>query len=257
MAEFNSYGDGVPSWVDLASPDLDASAAFYGALLGWEVTDLGPEAGGYRMCVKGGKQVAGMGPIMMEGQPSAWTTYVSQSDADAAVAKVKAAGGMVFVEPMDVMAAGRRAIAADPTGAAFGIWQPKEHIGAQLANEPGAFCWNELNSRDVPAAEGFYSQVFGWNAKDAGMEGMDYFEWQLDGKPVGGMMPMPEMVPAEVPSYWLTYFAVEDTDAAVATVTAGGGRAVVPPTDIPPGRFAVLMDPNGAAFAVLKMAQAA
>jgi hypothetical protein len=122
-----------------------------------------------------------------------------------------------------------------------------------LANEPGAFAWNELNTRDLAASKAFYSTVFGWQPNDMDMEGMAYTEWRLGEKSVAGMMPMPDMVPAEVPSHWLVYFGVDDTDATVAKATGLGATAVVPPTDIPPGRFAVLADPEGATFAVIKM----
>ena len=97
--------------------------------------------------------MAGAATIMMEGQPPAWTTYVSVEDADASIDKVKAAGGTVFVEPMDVLDVGRMAVFADPTGAAAAVWQPRRHIGAGLVNEPGALAWNELTTRDTAAAK--------------------------------------------------------------------------------------------------------
>jgi predicted enzyme related to lactoylglutathione lyase len=252
VPEFNSYPAGTPSWVDLASPDPAGSNAFYGALFDWEAYDLGPDAGNYALFRKGGKNVAGSGPIMMDGQPTAWTTYVGVDDCDATVELAKKAGAAVFVEPMDVMQAGRMAIFADPTGAVLGVWQPKDHKGADLANEPGTFTWNELDTRDVPAAKSFYSEVFGWQPNDMDMGGLSYTEWKLGDRSVAGMMPMPEMVPPEVPANWLVYFAVTDCDAAVAKATDLGATVLVPATDITPGRFAVLSDPAGAVFAVIK-----
>ena len=256
MPEFTSYPAGTPSWVEIASPDLAASNAFYGSLFGWEADDQGPDAGGYVLYRKGGKMVAGGMSLMMEGQPPAWMTYVGVDDADATTDLAKKAGAAVFVEPMDVMDIGRMAVFADPTGAALGIWQPKTHMGAELANEAGTFVWNELNTRDVPAAKAFYSAVFGWSPNDMEMGGMNYTEWQNVGKGVGGMMDMPAMVPAEVPAHWLVYFGVDDTDASVSKAAGLGATTLVPPTDIPPGRFSVLMDPAGAAFAILEMAPA-
>jgi predicted enzyme related to lactoylglutathione lyase len=252
VPEFNSYPAGTPSWVDLASPDPAGSNAFYGALFDWEAYDLGPDAGNYALFRKGGKNVAGSGPIMMDGQPTAWTTYVGVDDCDATVELARKAGAAVFVEPMDVMQAGRMAIFADPTGAVLGIWQPKDHMGADLANEPGAFTWNELDTRDIPAAKSFYPEVFGWQPNDMEMDGSAYTEWKLGDRSVAGMMPMPEMVPPEVPANWLVYFAVTDCDAAVAKATDLGATALVPATDIMPGRFAVLSDPAGAVFAIIK-----
>ncbi len=254
MPTRTTYQPGTPSWVDLASPDLEASAAFYSALFGWDAVDQGADAGHYHMFEKGGVPVAGAGPIMMEGQPPAWTSYISVADADATVAKVKAAGGTVFVEPMDVLDVGRMSVFADPSGAAAAVWQPRRHIGAGLVNEPGALTWNELATRDIPAATAFYAEVFGWTTQTADMGGMEYTMWKLDGGDIGGMMAMPAEVPAEVPSYWLAYFGTEDTDATVAAATASGATLMAGPMDIPAGRFAVMADPVGAAFAVMALA---
>src|SRR3954471_13961740 len=140
------YPPGTPSWVELSSPDTDASAAFYRELMGWTATEPGAveETGGYRMFEQGGKTVAGLMGHMQEGQPTFWATYISVADADETAEKVKAAGGSVMVEPMDVMDLGRMAVYSDPAGAVFGVWQPKAFAGADLVNEPNALCWNEV-----------------------------------------------------------------------------------------------------------------
>jgi uncharacterized protein len=247
MPEFTSYSPGTPCWVDHAAKDVTTSNSFYGSLFGWEGEDQGDEAGNYTILRKAGKTAAGNMGIMMDGQPSAWTSYVSVEDADRTVEAARKAGAVVFVD------IGRMGVFADPTGAAIGIWQPKTFIGAELANEAGSFCWNELSTRDVPSAKAFYTEVFGWTPNDLDMGGMQYTEWKLGDKSIAGMMTMPDMVPAEVPAHWLVYFGTEDTDATVATATELGATTIVPPTDIPPGRFAVLRDPDGAAFAVIKM----
>ncbi|HXW31682.1 MAG TPA: VOC family protein, partial [Acidimicrobiales bacterium] len=143
MPTVDDYEPGTPSWVDLSSTDLPASVRFYSQLFGWTAEDQGPDSGGYHMFMKGGRPVAGGMAAMQEGQPSAWMTYVSVADADATTARIGDAGGAVFVGPMDVLAAGRMVVAADPAGAVFGLWQPKEHRGAGVVNEPGALTWNE------------------------------------------------------------------------------------------------------------------
>jgi predicted enzyme related to lactoylglutathione lyase len=209
--------------------------------------------GHYTLMRKSGKTVAGNMKAMTEGQPPAWVSYVSVDDADSTVALAKKAGATVFVEPMDVADIGRMSVFADPTGAAIGIWQPKTFQGAELASEAGAFAWNELNTRDVLTAKSFYAEVFGWQPSDLDMEGMKYTEWKVGDKSVAGMMTMPDMVPAEFPAHWLVYFGIDDTDAAVSKASQLGATTFVPPTDIPPGRFAVLADPDGAAFALIKM----
>jgi len=253
--EFDRYDDGVPSWVDLGSPDLEASKAFYRGLFGWDTPAGPPEAGGYSVCGLGGKTVAGLGPKMMPEAPTVWMTYVNVDSADDTVAKVTAHGGTVFFGPTDVMDVGRMAIFADPLGAVLGLWQPGSHLGAQLANEPGSFCWNELITTDLDASKSFYRAVFGWEAEDATTpEGAHaYTEWKLGGRSVGGMMPKTPEMPAEMPPSWGVYFAVDDTDAAVAKVQELGGSLLMGPADIEPGRFAVVADPQGAVFNLIRL----
>jgi predicted enzyme related to lactoylglutathione lyase len=253
--EFDRYDDGVPSWVDMGSPDVAKSRAFYGALFGWECPEGPPEAGGYSVCTLNGKSVAGLGPQMDPAQPVVWMTYVNVDDADATIAKVSANGGMVFVAPMDVMDVGRMAIFADPLGAVIGLWQPGTHTGAELANEPGTYCWSELITTDLDAAKSFYHSVFGWDAEDQGPpEGPPaYTEWKLGGRSIGGMMAKSPEMPADMPPSWGVYFAVSDADATAAKAQELGGALFMGPQDIEPGRFAVLADPQGAVFNVLAL----
>ncbi|HZU79159.1 MAG TPA: VOC family protein [Acidimicrobiales bacterium] len=252
--EMTSYDDGVPSWVDFSSPDVDASVDFYTSLFGWTADEGAPETGGYRVCRIGDHQVAGIAPQMQPGMPPAWMTYVNMSDADAAAARIKDNGGQLFVEPMDVLDIGRMAVFADPVGAVLGIWQPGTHKGAGLVNEPGALCWNELLTTDVERSKTFYGAVFGWTATTSeGGPGGTYTEFKLADRPVAGMMPKPPMMPAEVPPAWGVYFAVDDCDAAVAQVEKLGGAQFVPPMDIEPGRFAVVSDPLGGVFNVIAL----
>ncbi len=131
---------------------------------------------------------------------------------------------------MDVMTAGRMAVFADPVGAAFGVWQPGDHKGAALVNEPGTFSWSELVTTDIPASKAFYGAVFGWGAETHGEGPGAYTEWQVNGRSIGGMMQKPPQMPAEVPPFWAVYFAVTDTDDALARVTGLGG-AVDNPAD--------------------------
>jgi hypothetical protein len=236
------------------TPDFDAAERFYGAVLGWEIPEQpnSAEMGGYRRAKLNGKDVAGVSPKMQDGQPCVWQTYVSVADIDATMAKVRDGGGAVVVEPMDVMGMGKMAIFTDPTGADCGLWEPGTFIGAELVNEDGSFGWNELGTRDVPAAREFYGQVFGWTVEEQEMEGMGtYYVWK-DGEAVrGGMVDMTGMAPPEAPPHWLVYFTVADADAAAETTKAGGGQLLNGPFDIPVGRLAILMDAQGAMFAVM------
>jgi uncharacterized protein len=248
MPEITRYEHGVPSWVDIGTTDLEAGLAFYSELFGWTGQDLGEEAGHYTIVSKNGKQVAAMSTAQDSGPPR-WTTYVNVDSADDVAKKAEAAGGTVVMPPMDVMSAGRMAIFQDTTGAFIAVWQPDDHIGADLVNEPGTLVWEELSTSDLAKSKEFYSAVFGW-----GFGGSDeYAEAQVNGRTVAGVMPRPAEMPAEVPDHWLVYFGAEDVEADAKRATDLGATVVVPPTDIPgTGRFAVLMDPQGAAFALFK-----
>lgn len=256
MSERTSYAPGTPCWVELSgTPDIEASARFYGDVFGWEVPELpnSAELGGYRRAKKGGKDVAGVSPRMQDGQPTVWATYVSVADAAATRSKVGEAGGQLVAEPMDVMGLGTMAVFTDPAGAVCGIWQPGTFAGAELVNEPGAVGWNELSTRDPDGAKAFYSAVFGWEPNDLEMEdGGTYTEWRVEDRPVGGMLDMRGRMPDEVPPHWDVYFGTEDTDATVEKVKAGGGELLFGPMDIEPGRFATVKDPFGATFNVMQ-----
>ncbi len=253
------YAPGTPSWVELSSPDPEASATFYGELMDWSATEPSPveETGGYRMFQQDGQSVGGLMGHMQQGQPTVWATYVSVADADQTADKVKAAGGSVMVAPMDVMDIGRMAYFTDPTGAVFGIWQPKSFAGADLVNEPNSLCWNEVLTRDAKADKAFYPTVFGWGAGRPWFEGApeSYVVWELDGKPVGGMMQMTdEYFPPEVSPHWNVCFAVADCDAIVAKTRELGATITMEPMDMPIGRFAAVIDPQGASFSVMQPA---
>lgn len=255
------YPAGTPSWIDLSSPDPEASATFYGEVMGWRATEPGPvaETGGYRMFEQDGKSVGGLMGHMQGGQPTAWATYISVADADETVEKVRAAGGSVVVEPMDVTDIGRMAVFADPTGAVLGVWQPKTFAGAGLVNEPNSLCWNEVLTRDIEANKRFYPAVFGWGMRRPGFEPVpeSYVVWELGGREIGGMMEMTDArFPSDVPPHWAVCFAVADCDAITAKAREQGGTVVMEPMDMPIGRFAGFVDPQGASFSVMQPAPA-
>ncbi|HEY7485087.1 MAG TPA: VOC family protein [Streptosporangiaceae bacterium] len=250
-----SYEPGTPCWVDLGTPDVGAAGAFYGALFGWEAhTSPDPQAGGYTFfTLPGGegKELAAAMPLMNEGQPPAWSTYVSVSDADAVAKAVQIAGGQVLMEPMEVMGQGKMAVFIDPQGAVISVWQPLAFQGAAYVNDPNTYCWSELACRDIDGAKAFYTEVFGWTGETNAFGSTTYTEWKVDGRSIAGMVEMDDQWPADVPPHWMVYFAVDDCDAIAAKTTELGGTVSVPPTDIPIGRFAVLGDPHGAFFSVI------
>lgn len=255
MSERSSYAPGTPSWVELGGiPDIEKAVGFYGGLFGWDVPEPenAEQTGGYRQALLRGKPVAGMMPLMQEGQPAAWNTYVSVEDADGAAAKVREAGGAVIAEPMDVMDLGRMAVFTDTAGAVIGVWQPGTFVGAEIVNESNAVVWNELNTRDPEAAKSFYGDVFGWGFEEREFETGAYTSLKMGENSVGGMIDIAGRAPDEVPAHWLVYFAVDDVDGAVAKAQGTGGGLALEPFDIAEvGRIAIVKDPFGAVFAVM------
>jgi uncharacterized protein len=256
MAEINSYENGTPCWVDIGTSDLEGAVQFYSDLFGWEI-EIGPaEMGHYSNATIRGKTVAALAD---QQQPGAafWATYLAVDNLDESVAKVVPAGGTVIVEPMDVAEFGRMAVILDPGGAQISLWQAGDHLGAQLVNETGTVCWNELMTRNHEESIAFFEAVVGLTAVKQGFDGADYYEFRLpSGRRVAGLMPMiGDMWPAEIPDHWMVYFAVDDTDQTAARCVELGGVVSVPPNDIPPGSFAILNDPQGAHFSVIKMTE--
>ena len=255
MPEFTSYAHGTPCWTDVTSNDLPRAVEFYRGLFGWDAEVASePEAGGYTMFSLNGKNVAAGSPPQQEGMPSYWTTYIASDDVDATAEKIRAAGGTVLMDPFDVFDAGRMTIATDPTGATFGVWQANQHIGAQLANDPGTMNWNECQTRDPEAAAAFYEAVFGVEVKAfPTAEGRPpYHVIHVDGRGVAGIFEINEHM-GDVPPNWSTVFAVADHDATVAKAKELGGTALMQGMNIPEiGRLAVLQDPTGAVFQILQ-----
>jgi uncharacterized protein len=252
MSERRTYAPGTPSWVDLGSPDPAAAAAFYGDLFGWKAEmSPDPEAGGYGLFTLRGRNVAGLGPQMNPGMPPFWAVYLSVADADATAAAAAAAGATVLVEPMDVLDAGRMAVLADPVGSFISVWQPSQHIGAELVNENGTFTWNELATTDLAAAKSFYQDVFGWGLSDEGSSDTAAL-FTVDGNVTCGAHTAGE---GEFPA-WSVWFSVDDCDASAAKVTELGGSVLMPPDDMDFGRGSVVADPHGAVFGIGKMSEA-
>ena len=260
MTVYSKYDSGAFSWVDLMAHDAAAAGKFYSALFGWEAREQDTQGGPpYVMFFNGEHAVAGMGQMSDEmkaaGVPPMWNDYITVEDAQATTDKVKELGGGVTMPPMQVMQAGRMAFLTDPEGAAFAIWQPIEHIGATLANEPGSFSWNELAGRQ-DSTKDFYAGVFGWSYEVMEFGAFKYTVIKNNGRDNGGMVRMNEEW-GETPSHWMTYFAVEDCDATCEKLKELGGKVCVPPTDIPKGRFSVVEDPQGAIFTVIKLTSTA
>ncbi|MFJ6698225.1 VOC family protein [Streptomyces sp. NPDC091272] len=244
---------GSPNWLDLGSPDISGAADFYGAVFGWDFRSAGPDGGGYGFFEKGGRTVAGLGSLT-EGASSAWTVYFRTPDADATAKAVEQAGATVRAEAFDVMDAGRMACFTDPTGAEFAVWQPGRHQGLGVASEDHTLLWAELHTSDPAAALTFYRGLFGWRGQEMPMPGATYTvlstaDGDQQDASFGGIAPAQEGEETR----WVAYFGVPDADAVAAKVQEQGGAVLLPATDIPEvGRTALLADPFGASFAVLR-----
>ncbi len=244
-----------PIWIDLSTTDMDGAKSFYSSLFGWEVEELGPEAGGYAYLNLNGQMVGGVGPTQSPEQPSAWQVYIGTEDIDATLQAVKENGGQPVFEPMDIFGMGRAAAFVDFGGAVLGLWQPIQMSGFRVQEQPGSFTWFELSTPDTDTAARFYTAVFGWTTKTS--EGdMPYTEWQVDGRSIGGMTKPGPNVPPGAPPHWLVYFLTDDVDSTATRAEELGGKAIVPPMDYPGGRFAIIQDPQGGVpFGVVKSAQ--
>jgi len=263
----DNYPHGLFSWADLSSPDPVAAKEFYTGLFGWAGDDQTDPDGNYiyTLYTLGAKNVAGMGPQpeMMKGMPPVWNSYINVKSVDDVVAAAAAAGGNVIAPAMDVMESGRMAFLQDPGGAVFGVWQPENHRGADLFMGAGTMGWNELATRDPNGAADFYGTVFPWSFNKMGGEQSpaDYWTIHMDTKVDGdgdmdddfngGIIKMTEEWPESIPSHWMVYFRVDDTDAAAAKVKELGGTVSVEPFQTPAGKIAVINDPQGGTFSII------
>jgi hypothetical protein len=262
MVEKQSYEHGTFSWVDAVTTDQPAGKKFYQALFGWDVEDVDVGDGVfYSMFSINGKNVAALSQLNEEmksqGVPPHWNSYITVNNADDIAAKAKELGATVLMDPFDVFNAGRMTFIMDPQQASFAVWQPKDHIGSALVNEPNTLCWNELASKDVKQSTEFYKTLFGWAIDQMETPNGPYQVIKNGDNFNGGMMQMSEDW-GDAPPHWSVYFAVEDCDASSEKIKSLGGSVVHGPFDVKNvGRIAVVADPQGAGFMIMQLANPA
>lgn len=251
MPTVTSHPPGTLCWLDLSTSDAEGARAFYAALFGWEYDVFGPEMGFYAFAKNAGRPVGGIGqPPPEMNVPPSWTPYFSTEDAAKTLAAVQAHGGGLVFGPMDIPHQGVQAVVSDPTGAMFGIWEPKPFAGAGVLDETGSLAWAEVNTRDAVRARDFYATIFGLEAEKIPGDEMEYYTLSKDGRMRAGVMQMTAQW-GELPPHWMVYFAVADIDAAVARIGELGGKVHHGPFDTPYGRMAVVADPQGAVFSIM------
>lgn len=251
------YQPGTFCWPELATTDSTAAKEFYGGLMGWQAIDMPTEQDSYSFWQLNEKTVGAMYQMAKEpteqGIPPHWICYASVENINNSLEKLKALGGSVSLGPYDVGEAGRMAFVKDPQGASFALWQPLKNAGAEIVNDPGTLCWNELATNDAAAAEKFYCELFGWSAHTEEMSMGPYTVFNNGKQAAGGVMQMTEEW-GDIPPHWMTYFAVSDPDGDCAKVQSLGGSICVEPFDVPEvGRIAVINDPQGATFSIIKL----
>ncbi|MCS0635889.1 VOC family protein [Streptomyces sp. LP05-1] len=296
----SAFTEGTPCWADVLLPDLEAGKRFYGGLFGWTFPGdrrpgtetpvepgtgkgTGTGAGGtsgasgaktggaagaaygrYADAYSDGRRVAALAAKRDGRMPTAWGVYFATPDAVALTARIKDAGGRMVTDPVAFADRGVLAVAADPGGAVFGLWQAGALSGFEKQGVPGSFCWTEVYTRAKDAVDSFYEAVFGFQVRDLEDDpAVDFRVWSpagtraSDETAVGGRSVITDAFPAEMPAHFLTYFAVEDCDDTAAGAERLGGRVTEPPFDTPYGRIAVIADDQGAVFAVLAEPHAA
>ncbi|GGC90903.1 glyoxalase [Tersicoccus solisilvae] len=254
------WPEGTPCWIDAQVEDVSAAADYYRGLFGWTVEDAGEAAGHYHLARLDGEIVGGLGPkpADMRDGPATWTTYLAADDVDATASRITAAGGQLLMPPFDVMTQGRLAVAADTTGAVFGVWQAGRRSGITRYSEHGADVWNELHTRAYDDARAFYAAVFGYHYRDVG-DGAGFvyctFHPAPDAREIGGISASAGA--GSAPDHWLTWFAADDVDATTERAVALGATVLVQPGDSGFGRRSVVTGPQGEVFGLITTPPAA
>ena len=255
MATVTQHAPGTFCWPELSTVDQPAAKAFYGSLFGWAFRDQEMDKGEfYTIFTLNGADVAALYASREEERkmaPPHWNSYVSVESADQSVAKAKELGATVLMEPFDVFDAGRMAVLIDPTGAVFQVWEARKNIGVGVMDELNSLAWTELMTRDAAKAKAFYTGLLPWKTEAMPMPTGEYTLFKRGEANAAGMMQItPEM--GELPSHWMPYFQVDDTDAKVVKATELGGSVIMPAQTVPGvGRFAILKDGQGAAFSII------
>jgi len=233
-------------WHEQVSSDPKQAQDFYTQLFGWGTEVFKPGEIEYAMISSGGQTHGGFGEAQEGAPPPHWLSHVRVANVDDTLLKVEGAGGKLAAGPFEMGEVGRMAIITDPQGAFISLYQPEE----EAPGSEGVFVWDELVTTDLDGAQRFYEEIFGWTTKDMGTDFGGYRIFEVGGIGIAGLMAAPD---ASIPAHWQPYVAVDDTDATTAKATELGGSALLEPMDVPTvGRIALIRDPQGAVFGIIK-----
>jgi uncharacterized protein len=254
MTTTDNVLQGAPCWIDLMTNDVARSQAFYTSLFGWVAGEGSDDFGGYFMFTNNGAPVAGGMPVPpgLE-MPSQWGIYLDVPDARKTSQAAVNAGAVIGAEVMDIADLGSSAIIGDPGGARIGLWEARTFPGfGPVQSSAGSPNWFELHTTAYDRSIEFYREVFGWDTHvmSDGPE-FRYTTLGLEDNDRAGVMDASALLAPGEASQWWVYFAVDDTDAALAQVTALGGTVLSPGEDTPYGRLATAADPTGATFKLI------
>ncbi|NLT56022.1 MAG: VOC family protein [Actinomycetales bacterium] len=248
------WPQGTPAWAELMASDVTAATEFYAGVLGWEIAESDPDLGDYHLATVDGRPVAGIGPSSANTSLHAvWTTYLASDDLETTCSAIVRHGGDVVMRPMSMGHDGRMALAIDPTGAAFGLWQAGQHLGSSITGRPGAMVWNECRTWDPEVARAFYAEVFGCTyTMYTGRRDIAFIDGEVPGSAVGAIGQVDPAAPRWVPPHWMIYFQVDDAMATTEEAAKRGAEVIHAGRDTPIGRIAIFRDPQGAPFSVVE-----
>jgi predicted enzyme related to lactoylglutathione lyase len=233
-------------WHEQVSDNPQQAESFYTQLFGWGTEVFMPGEIDYTAISSGGATHGGFSQAMEGAPPPHWLGHIQVDNLDETIEKAKKEGGKLAAGPFDMSGVGRMGILVDPQGAFVAAYQPE---GEGTPSE-GVFVWDELGTTDVDGAQRFYEQVFGWTAKDMGEDFGGYRIFHRGDDQIGGLMANQD---PSIPAIWTPYVGVDDTDAMCKKATELGAGVIVEPMDVPTvGRFAILKDPQGAVFGIIK-----
>jgi predicted enzyme related to lactoylglutathione lyase len=240
-------------WYDLMTQKTDKAVKFYTELFGWGTQTETIDKTKYTMFTENDEMIGGVMTPPDKNTPTAWVTYLSVNSIESAAKYATQAGGTVLIPPTKAGDHGRFSLISDRQGATINFWQ-SNNPSQKPEFRSNRFFWNELHTSDVDSAKAFYGELAGWTFKgDKNPSGGTYWTAMQGNDRIAGIV---GLMSNESPNpYWLNYVMVNNVDATVNKTEILGGKTVMAPTDIPDvGRIAVLKDPVGATFALIKWA---